>query len=205
MKNLKSEIRNPRKTRSPKAEWGRCNPAFVAQTAKSAVSRVAKPAELGLTKGLPIGQSALRQVWQPALRGRGLAARSVGLVMVGLVSLHAIPSASAETLLFKGATVHTVSGQPIPAGEVLVRDGRIAAVGKSVTSGDAKVVDLAGLHLFPGMIALDTSLGLREIGGVRATRDEREVGAFTPDVQSWIAVNPDSELLPVARANGGTE
>jgi imidazolonepropionase-like amidohydrolase len=52
------------------------------------------------------------------------------------------------------------------------------------------------------MIALDTALGLKEIGAVRATVDEREVGEFTPDVQSWIAVNPDSELLPVARANG---
>ena len=120
---------------------------------------------------------------------------------VGLVWLLAT-GASAETLLLKGATIHTVSGQPIPAGEVLIRDGKIAAVGKSVTSGEAKVVDLAGFHLYPGMIALDTALGLREIGAVRSTVDSREVGEFTPDVQSWIAVNPDSELLPVARANG---
>lgn len=126
---------------------------------------------------------------------------AVGTILVGLVWLLAA-RAAAETLLLKGATVHTVSGQPISAGEVLVRDGRIAVVGKSVAASDATVVDLNGLHLYPGMIALDTSLGLREIGGVRATRDEREVGEFTPDVQSWIAINPDSELLPVARANG---
>jgi imidazolonepropionase-like amidohydrolase len=30
------------------------------------------------------------------------------------------------------------------------------------------------------------------------------VGEFTPDVRSWLAVNPDSELIPVARANGIT-
>ena len=52
------------------------------------------------------------------------------------------------------------------------------------------------------MIALDSALGLVEIEGVRATRDLKEVGDYTPDVQSWIAVNPDSELIPVARANG---
>jgi len=52
------------------------------------------------------------------------------------------------------------------------------------------------------MVALNTELGLVEIGAVRATHDEREVGEFTPEVQSWLAVNPDSELLPVARANG---
>jgi imidazolonepropionase-like amidohydrolase len=104
--------------------------------------------------------------------------------------------------LLKGATVHTVSGATISAGEVLLRDGKIAAVGQALDAGGAKVVDLAGQHLYPGLIALDTTLGLREIGAVRATVDEAEVGEFTPDVQSWIAVNPDSELLAVARANG---
>jgi imidazolonepropionase-like amidohydrolase len=72
----------------------------------------------------------------------------------------------------------------------------------SETATDAKQISLAGLHLYPGMIALNTDLGLTEIGGVRATVDSREVGEYTPDVYSWLAVNPDSELLPVARANG---
>jgi imidazolonepropionase-like amidohydrolase len=52
------------------------------------------------------------------------------------------------------------------------------------------------------LIELDSALGLTEVEAVRATQDTTEVGDFTPDVQSWIAVNPDSELLPVARANG---
>ncbi len=52
------------------------------------------------------------------------------------------------------------------------------------------------------MIALNTVLGLTEISAVRATEDTTEVGDYTPEVQSWIAVNPDSELIPVARANG---
>src|SRR3546814_9494446 len=39
---------------------------------------------------------------------------------------------------------------------------------------------------------------------IRATIDSREVGDYTPEVRSWLAVNPDSELLPVARANGIT-
>jgi len=118
------------------------------------------------------------------------------------LSLLFATGAPAETLLLKGATVHTVAGEAIPAGEVLVRDGRIATVGKALSAAEARVVDLSGLHLFPGMVALDTTLGLTEIGAVRATRDDREVGDYTPDVQSWIAVNPDTELLPVARANG---
>src|SRR5439155_267521 len=61
---------------------------------------------------------------------------------------------------------------------------------------------LQGQHLYPGIIALNTVLGLTEISAVRATQDTTEVGDYTPDVESWIAVNPDSELIPVARANG---
>jgi len=87
-------------------------------------------------------------------------------------------------------------------GQVLVKEGKISAIGKTVSVADAKIIDLAGLHLYPGIIALNTELGLVEIEGVRATRDGREVGDYTPDVESWISVNPDSELLPVARANG---
>jgi imidazolonepropionase-like amidohydrolase len=111
-------------------------------------------------------------------------------------------AASAEALLFTGATVHTVSRGTITNGYVLVKDGKIAGVWQGAPATDARQVSLAGLQLYPGMIALNTDLGLTEIGGVRATVDSREVGEYTPDVYSWLAVNPDSELLPVARANG---
>lgn len=114
------------------------------------------------------------------------------------------PAARAETLLLTGATVHTVSGEALRPGQVLVKDGKISGVGKSLSAADAKTVDLAGWHLYPGMIALNTDLGLVEIEAVRATRDDRESGDDfgRADVQSWVAVNPDSELLAVARANG---
>jgi imidazolonepropionase-like amidohydrolase len=112
-------------------------------------------------------------------------------------------SASGETLLLNGATVHTISGETLAPGQVLIRDGKIAAVGKTVPADGATTIELAGQHLYPGLIALNTVLGLTEISGVRATQDTTEVGDdFTPDVESWVAVNPDSELIPVTRANG---
>lgn len=118
--------------------------------------------------------------------------------------LAAALAARAESLVLTGATVHTVSGPTIEGGQVLVVEGKIAAVGERVDAGDATVVDLSGHHLYPGLILPTSSLGLAEIGSVRATQDTDEVGSFTPDVQAWIAVNPDSELIPVARANGIT-
>ena len=129
--------------------------------------------------------------------------------VVALSLLSPLPSLPAETLLLTGATIHPVSGATIPQGEVLVQNGKIIQVwdvaatkDRKILPTDAKKVDLKGLHLYPGLIALNTQLGLVEIGAIRSTHDEREVGEFTPEVQSWLAVNPDSELLPVARANG---
>jgi len=123
------------------------------------------------------------------------------LCLLFLLSSAAL-SASAATLLLTGATVHTVSGEIVSPGQVLIQDGKIAAVGKTVSSNGAETIDLTGKHIYPAMIALNTVLGLTEISGVRATQDTTEVGDYTPDVESWIAANPDSELIPVTRANG---
>jgi len=123
------------------------------------------------------------------------------LVLAFLCSL-VVPVRAAETFVLTGATVHTVTGPMLSPGQVLIRDGKIAEVGRNVSAGDAKQIDLSGLHLYPGLICLDSSLGLSEIEAVRATEDVTEVGDYHPEVQSWIAVNPDSELIPVTRANG---
>ena len=129
--------------------------------------------------------------------------RTAIVLALGLAAL--LPAGlRAETLLLTGAVVHTVSGETLSPGQVLIRDGKIAAVGQALSANGATVVDLKGLQLYPGLIALNTVLGLEEIEAIRSTQDTTEVGDYTPDVESWIAVNPDSELIPVARANGVT-
>jgi imidazolonepropionase-like amidohydrolase len=129
--------------------------------------------------------------------------KKLNLVGIGLTALLCgLYPVRAESLLLKGATVHTVSGDTLSPGQVLIEDRKITAVGKEVSAGGARSIDLSGQHLYPGMISLDSVLGLIEIEAVRATADAIEVGDYTPDVESWIAINPDSELLPVARANG---
>src|SRR3954470_21854680 len=126
-----------------------------------------------------------------ALRASGYAF----LLMLGF-------SSSAQTIFLSNAIIHTVSGDIISPGQLLIQDGKIAAVGLTVATPNAPTLDLQGQHLYPGLIALNTALGLTEISAVRSTQDTTEVGDYTPDVESWIAVNPDSELLPVARGNG---
>lgn len=132
-----------------------------------------------------------------------IAIASMKKINIVLILLLAV-TANAERLLLRGATVHTVSGQTLAPGDVLVDGKKIVEVAAKISAADARVIDLKGQHVYPGLIAASTTLGLVEISGVAATRDTAEVGQFTPDVQSWIAVNPDSELIPVARANGIT-
>lgn len=122
-------------------------------------------------------------------------------VTVGCVG-HA--AARAATLLLTGGVLHTVSGPVLTNAALLVRDGRIESVGAPAGTAADATIELKGQHVFPGLIAPSTVLGLLEIDAVRATRDTTESGEYHPDVISWVAVNPDSELIPVARANGYT-
>ncbi len=124
-------------------------------------------------------------------------------IVVGVASINLFTTGlNAESFAVTGATIHTAAGETITNGIVLVRDGKFTAVGPDVSVGDVETIDLSGMHLFPGLINAASVLGLDEISAVRATIDSREVGTYTPEVAAWVSVNPDSELIPVARANG---
>lgn len=124
-------------------------------------------------------------------------------LLLSLLATLFVACPRASTLLLKNAIIHTVSG-PVLKGDILIENGKIKKLGNPVEIKADEEIDLQGKHVYPGFIAASTTLGLVEIEAVRATRDFAEVGDYTPDVQSWIAVNPDSELLPVARMNGIT-
>jgi imidazolonepropionase-like amidohydrolase len=101
------------------------------------------------------------------------------------------------------ATIHPVSGPVIEKGTLVFEGGKITAIGQDATTPpDAEVVDLAGKHVYPGLFDALTDLGLVEIESVRATIDVQESGDLNPNTRAIVAVNPDSELIPVARSNG---
>jgi imidazolonepropionase-like amidohydrolase len=104
------------------------------------------------------------------------------------------------------ATVHTVAGETIEHGYVHFSRGKIVAVGRDASAlalpKDAERLDAGKKHVYPGLIGACTQLGLIEIGQVRATVDQRELGPVTPEVVAAVAVNPDSAVIPVTRANG---
>ncbi len=101
------------------------------------------------------------------------------------------------------ATVHPVSGPPIEDAVVLFDAGRIIAVGRQVEIPvNAERIELSGRHVYPGLFDAYSQLGLVEIDAIRATRDATETGSLNPNVKAHVAVNPDSELIPVTRSNG---
>jgi imidazolonepropionase-like amidohydrolase len=104
-----------------------------------------------------------------------------------------------------GANLHPVSGPDIPAGTIVISGGKIAAIGDSkhlAVPADAKVIDARGLDLWPGLIDSGSQLGLFEVGSLPETQDSSDSAEYQPELRTSIALHPDSELIPVARANG---
>ncbi len=101
---------------------------------------------------------------------------------------------------------HLGNGQIIGNAIITFENGQItevAEVGK-VTLDQSKyeVVDVSGKHVYPGLIAPNSRLGLEEVGAVKATQDNTETGVFNSNVRALISYNSDSEHIPVTRANG---
>lgn len=109
-------------------------------------------------------------------------------------------------ILLRNATVLTMAGDPVPEGGVLIRNGRIASVGRQLPVPDgAKVVDCTGRFVVPGFIDGTGRVGLVDIGMVRATNDTDEgVVPSTPEVDVRDGVNVESPLFGVTRMHGVT-
>jgi imidazolonepropionase-like amidohydrolase len=128
--------------------------------------------------------------------------RAAAFVLLAFASTAAAQDAPFAVV---GARVATVSGPTLEKATVLVSGGRIAAVGPDVAIPEGtETIDGTGHTLYPGLIDGLTVLGLTEIGSVAGSVDVSEVGDVNPQARAWVALQPHSELIPVARANGVT-
>ncbi len=125
--------------------------------------------------------------------------------VLGMVAAAGAAAQVAPAYVIRNATVVPVVGARIPGGTVVIRGGRIEAVGANVAApAGAAVIDGTGLFVYPGMIDSGTQLGLTEIGSVPGGEDVQEIGEFNPQNVALTAVNAHSELIPVTRTNGVT-
>jgi imidazolonepropionase-like amidohydrolase len=141
------------------------------------------------------------------LRARPLAAPVAALLLASTAAGQSrqVPAPPQQRpVIIHGATVHPVSGPALTDGYIIFDKGVITHVGRGAVPqvAEATRVDGAGLHVYPGLIAAATQLGLAETGSLPVTIDYNELGRFKPEVRACVAVNPDSELIPVTRSNG---
>ena len=110
------------------------------------------------------------------------------------------------TIAIRNARIVTVSGPDIERGTVVIRDGKIEAVGANVSvPAGAQTIDGNGLSVYPGMIDAGTNMGLVEVPqGANGTVDLSEVGELNPNAKAIIAVNPHSAHIAVTRVEGIT-
>ncbi|GGK14932.1 amidohydrolase family protein [Luteimonas terricola] len=134
--------------------------------------------------------------------------RVQGLALAAMLAASA--GAAAEDLLIRNATVHTATERgTLQGADVLVRNGRIIAVGTGLDAGGATVVEADGRPVTPTLFGGITGIGIEEVSGESATTDGRLAlgeGAHDmtvrPEFDVTLAYNPDSLLLPVARIEG---
>lgn len=119
--------------------------------------------------------------------------------------LFTVPLIAQDSFILRNVTIHPVTSADIAGGSIVVANGKIVELGAKVTASKSiKVIDGKGLHVYPGMINCATQMGLSEVTSVRESNDTNEIGEFLPQVRAVVAVNPDSEHIPVTRVNGIT-
>ncbi|UCC82547.1 MAG: amidohydrolase family protein [Gemmatimonadota bacterium] len=150
------------------------------------------------TRGAPI--RALPEVSPPPVTAAPTTAMAASAGTAG-------SNGSEATLALVGATVHPVSGPEIADAVVMLADDRISYVGPRAGAdipAGAEVINVAGKHIYPGMIDPMTQVGMIEVGQVAASRDDQETGRYNPHVNALWGVHPHSAEVNVTRANGIT-
>ena len=130
----------------------------------------------------------------------------LALLPFGLRAQNSAPAKpQSKPIVLTGATIHVGNGQVIQNGVIAFDKGLITSIGPASTTvdrGTSEVIDLAGKHIFPGVIAMGSTIGIQEIASVRATLDFEEIGDINPHVRSLTAYSTDSEVVPTLRTSG---
>jgi imidazolonepropionase-like amidohydrolase len=119
----------------------------------------------------------------------------------------------AQTVAIQGGKVYTMTGAPVENGTVVVRDGKIVAVGAGVAvPAGARVIDARGKVVTPGFFDSETQMGLTEVDAVDDTNDYNAQDQLPGLPRDYVTaafnvgdgINPNSIVIPVTRIAGVT-
>ena len=130
-------------------------------------------------------QTKSRQLW---LAGAAIAAAAAG----------ASPAAAQDrAIAFTGARILTMAGEAVEDGTLVIKDGKILAVGANVAiPADAERRDAKGRVIMPGIV--DTHSHIGQVAGADGS------GPIQPDVRAMDSIDPMSSTIAKARAGGVT-
>ncbi|MHA8053722.1 amidohydrolase family protein [Aquirufa sp. OSTEICH-129A] len=129
----------------------------------------------------------------------------ISMISLGLQAQETMNPAPAQSkkIVITGASIHVGNGQVIKSGNVIIEKGKLKIENGTPSLGnDVEHIDATGRHIYPGIIAPNTNLGLVEVSSTRATLDYAELGDIHPNVRSLVAYNTDSKVINTLRTNG---
>ena len=126
------------------------------------------------------------------------------------------PNQDKSVLIF-GGTTHVGDGQVINNSVIGFTEGKIDLIASSDGTWTSEILNMlsdsnnkkydtiinaSNHHIYPGIIALNSNLGLVEVDAVRASVDDDESGTYLPEIRSIIAYNAESKAVESMRPNG---
>lgn len=139
--------------------------------------------------------------------------RKLQYIIASLVALFTTVALAQQTpapaqsgiITITGATAHIGNGQVIENAVIVMENGKLTTVADGAVvkiAPQGTVIDAQGKHIYPGFIATNTTLGLVEVGAVRPSNDDDEIGDMIPHVRALIAYNAESKVVESMRPNG---
>ena len=131
--------------------------------------------------------------------------RGLGWGLLLLLTLSC--NAQTKSILLMNGIAHLGTDSTIQNSVIGIKNGKIIMVADARNTNYDKtnyddIINIQGKHVYPAIIAPNSTLGLSEMEAVRASNDFKEVGTLLPDVRALIAYNTDSKIIPTIRSNG---
>ena len=128
------------------------------------------------------------------------------IILLSSLSIAAYDGTKDKALVIKGGTIMTATKGILTPGEILIKDGKIAEIGKKVAiPKGARVINAKGKYIIPGIVDPHSHIGIYSWPGTRANSDGNEaVDPVTAQMRAIDAINFKDPAIKRAVAGGVT-